>query len=74
MNSGEIAGRAQRFTSAFVTHRNPRAHSEPSQEPFASVLREFLAVNELYFLEAAAVSSADATESTKHDRESDTAT
>lgn len=55
----ETSGRAQRFTSAFMAYRNPRAHHEPGSTPRAELLREFLAVNELFVLLAEATEVPD---------------
>lgn len=56
VSGGETTGRAARFASALGAYRNPRMHSEPGSETRAELLRELLAVNELYFLLDEAVS------------------
>lgn len=48
---GEQAGRAQMFSGAFATYRNPRAHREAIG---TESLVEFLALNQLFLLEASA--------------------
>lgn len=46
----ELAARAQMFTGAFGTFRNPRGHKELNQDQ-GEQLAEFLVVNQLYRLE-----------------------
>lgn len=53
---GEHTGRANLFIAAFRAHRNPRAHREESADAAAD-LSEFLLLNHLYRLEAAATCS-----------------
>jgi hypothetical protein len=56
IGKGEIVARVQMFTGAFGAYRNPRAHREKSKTQ-AENLREFLILNELYLLEASAIST-----------------
>lgn len=51
---GEIKGRTNLFTGAYMAFRNARAHRE-STENYAQMFREFLLVNELYLLESEAI-------------------
>jgi uncharacterized protein (TIGR02391 family) len=51
----EQSGRAQLFAGAFMAFRNPRAHREEQTTDFATPLREFLVLNELFRLEGEAV-------------------
>lgn len=57
----EQIGRAQLFVGAFMAFRNPRAHREDDSTDYATPLREFLVLNELYRLESEAVSRANVT-------------
>jgi hypothetical protein len=54
MGSGEVIGRMQLFTGAYMAHRNPRAHKEVSDSA-GDLLSEFLLLNHLYCLEGSAV-------------------
>lgn len=54
LHPNEVKGRAELFTGAFSSHRNPRAHRQIDDSKGRS-LREFLLVNELFLLEAEAV-------------------
>lgn len=53
LDNGEAIGRGQLFTSAYLAHRNPRAHKNLQESP-QEQLREFLLINHLYCLEASA--------------------
>jgi hypothetical protein len=57
VSAGELEGRAQMFEAAFMAYRNPRAHREEVGGA-ARAYREFYVVNELFLLEAEAVTSA----------------
>ncbi|NOY93755.1 MAG: hypothetical protein GXP55_21430 [Deltaproteobacteria bacterium] len=66
MATAEVQGRAQRFVSAFMAYRNPRAHKEPEfGESERELFREFLAANELFVLEASSVDANVQTEREK---------
>jgi len=52
-DKAEQVSRAQLFTASFGAFRNPRAHRE-SDEPAAVLLRELLAINQLFVLEGEA--------------------
>ncbi|MHB9145804.1 MAG: TIGR02391 family protein [Symbiobacteriia bacterium] len=53
VSPGEQRGRAELFTGAYMSYRNPRAHREP-EESAEGHLVEFLLLNHLYLLEARA--------------------
>jgi hypothetical protein len=53
VDESERRGRASLFTAVFMAYRNPRAHREPYK--YGSDLAEFLMLNQLFLLEAAAV-------------------
>lgn len=53
-DSAEIKGRVNLFTSAYMAFRNARAHRE-KDENLMHQYREFLLINELYLLEAEAI-------------------
>lgn len=50
LNGGEVTGRANLFTGAYLAHRNPRAHQELKTSPVEQV-SEFFLLNHLYRLE-----------------------
>jgi len=51
LDPSEQVGRGNLFVSAYMAHRNPRAHREAGHDPDEQ-LREFLLVNHLFRLEA----------------------
>lgn len=53
LQPGEVVGRANLFTGAFMAHRNPRAHKE-TDDGSHELLSEFLLLNHLFLLEAQA--------------------
>lgn len=74
-HENEIAGRVNLFTGVYMTHRNPRAHSDRSVETnLEAMLSEFLLVNHLFLLERAAVAAPPATPvlTTPHPSSADT--
>lgn len=54
LDGGEQAGKAGLFVAVFLAYRNPRAHREILSDPREAV-REFMLINQLYLLEASAV-------------------
>lgn len=59
VNASEHAGRANLFVGAYGAFRNPRAHSTAAGDHRSDCLAEFLLLNLLYRLEAAAVKRSD---------------
>jgi hypothetical protein len=57
-DEGESKGRAQLFAGAYMAFRNARVHRE-LKSGAASALREFMLVNELYLLEAEAMTASE---------------
>ena len=53
-DNAEIKGRVNLFTGAYMAFRNPRVHRE-KDENLIHQYREFLLINELYLLEAEAI-------------------
>lgn len=51
IDEGERFGRTDLFRGAYMTHRNPRAHSEQKGHDHDRALGEFLVLNHLYKLE-----------------------
>jgi len=54
LNSGESIGRASLFSDTFMAYRNNRAHQEPRHD-LSDDIREFMLINQLFFLESEAV-------------------
>ena len=54
LDSGEARGRASLFASVFMAYRNNRAHQEPLHN-LSDDIREFMLINQLFFLEHKAV-------------------
>lgn len=58
-DGGELNGRVNLFTGAWMAYRNPRAHREPDEHE-DGYLGEFLLLNQLFVLEGQAVESEEA--------------
>lgn len=67
-DEGESKGRANLFTAAYMAFRNARVHRE-IDEGSETALREFLLVNDLYRLEAEAMTDAEIKEKRQSDKE-----